>query len=82
MPYDPATTSSPPERPDYQDHNDFPAESFIRERGPLHLLEAVYCDPCKARVINWVQLSGSHKLFPGCLLSHHYDLLARSAKVL
>ena len=28
-------------------------ESFIRERGPLHLLEAVYCDPCKAKVITF-----------------------------
>ena len=50
MPYDPASTSSPIEVQDRDDRDR--AESYIRERGPLHLLEAVYCDPCKAKVIN------------------------------
>jgi len=50
VPYDPATTSSPTERSEHQDPDDFRAEAFVRERGPIRLLEAVYCDPCKARV--------------------------------
>ena len=55
MPYDPASTSSPIEVQDRDDRDR--AESYIRERGPLHLLEAVYCDPCKAKVITFLQLS-------------------------
>ena len=55
MPYDPATASNPIVRQDGADQ----AESFIRERGPLHLLEAVYCDPCKARVTTSQSLSFS-----------------------
>ena len=79
MPYDPATSSSPIEVQDRDDRDR--AESYIRERGPLHLLEAVYCDPCKAKVITFLQLSPNLIFLPGRLLSHHYNLLARSAKV-
>ena len=53
MPYDPASTSSPIEVQDRDDRDR--AESYIRERAPLHLLEAVYCDPCKAKVITFLQ---------------------------
>ena len=30
-------------------------EEFIQS-GPIHLLEAVYCDPCKAKVMDMCQI--------------------------
>ena len=35
----------------YEGMRDVAEEEFI-EKGPTHLLEAVYCDPCKSRVMD------------------------------
>ena len=45
-----------------------PFEEYLKRGGPLHLLEAVYCDPCKAKVrflLNFVSPNFKGSLFSG-----------------
>ena len=63
VPYDPTrkttatATTTPPDTDadlewlEYEREKAAAEEEFI-QRGPTHLLEAVYCDPCKAKVMD------------------------------
>ena len=63
MPYDPTRrtttteTTTPPDTDadlewlEYEREKAAAEEEFIQS-GPTHLLEAVYCDPCKAKVMD------------------------------
>ena len=56
------TTSTPIIWSDYLDNLEYDSEYYEEmrsaaeeefiEKGPTHLLEAVYCDPCKSRVMD------------------------------
>ena len=68
-PYDPKTrtttlpTTTPPDTdlevlsktPEFDRRLKAVEEEFIQS-GPTHLLEAVYCDPCKAKVMDLCQI--------------------------
>ena len=54
MPSDPrtrTTTTSPEADLDFETRRAAVDEEFIAS-GPVQLLEAVYCDPCKAKVMD------------------------------
>ena len=66
VPYDPTTRTTtvrnakvPQADSDYSSEYDrmttSSEEEFI-QNGPMHLLEAVYCDPCKAKVMDMCQI--------------------------
>ena len=61
MPYDPSAGPAP-RGPDFSPRV-YPAKNLMRKRGPLHLLEAVYCDPCKAKAISLAVSSTSFNLY-------------------
>ena len=41
---------------DYDENKKYIEEEFVQS-GPVRLLEAVYCDPCKAKVFNFDELN-------------------------
>ena len=43
-------------------------ERIFKEFEPTNLLEAVYCDPCKAKVIDVAKISMLDPLSPGFML--------------
>ena len=46
-----------------------PFDEYVKGGGPLNLLEAVYCDPCKAKVKLFVQFCQANtKLSRWCVL--------------
>ena len=53
-----------------------PFDEYVKRGGPLHLLEAVYCDPCKAKVCFFLSISQVSPNFQGCLFSGDNEALA------
>ena len=50
-------------------------DEFIK-RGPMNLLEAVYCDPCKGKVQDTKsRILEITKIIPGCLLLPYRKLV-------
>ena len=72
MPFDPTTRTTTvgnakvPQASLEHERTTTSAEEEFIQRGPVHLLEAVYCDPCKAKVMDLCQ-TNIHAWSPGSL---------------
>ena len=61
MPFDPTVPNAKVPQADLDDSPGYERTTILSEEefiqsGPVHLLEAVYCDPCKAKVMDLCQI--------------------------